>query len=55
MVAPRWWLKPIILATQETKIRRTDVRSQTEQIVHKTNPSQKTHFEKTHPKKELAE
>jgi hypothetical protein len=39
------WLTPIILATQEVKIRRISVCSQPGQIVHKTlsgkNPSQK--------------
>jgi hypothetical protein len=32
----RWWLKPIILATQEADIRRTTVQSQPRQIVHET-------------------
>jgi hypothetical protein len=36
---------PVILATQETKIRRIMVRSQPRQIVHKTL-SQKTHHKK---------
>jgi hypothetical protein len=35
-----WWLIFIILATQETEIRRITVRSQLWQIVHET-PSQK--------------
>jgi hypothetical protein len=40
------WLMPVILAIQETEIKRIAVRSQTWQIVHETlsqkNPSQKT-------------
>jgi hypothetical protein len=32
----RWWLTPVILATQEVKIRRIVVRSQPKQIVCKT-------------------
>jgi hypothetical protein len=39
------WLTPVILATQEAEIRRTEVQSQTEQIVPRDpilkNPSQK--------------
>jgi hypothetical protein len=31
-----WWLTPIILATQETKIRRFEIQSKPEQIVKKT-------------------
>jgi hypothetical protein len=31
-----WWLTPVILATHEAEIRRITVRSQLEQIVHKT-------------------
>jgi hypothetical protein len=42
----RWWLKPIILATQQAEIRKIEVQSQPGQIVHKTlsrkiNPSSK--------------
>jgi predicted P-loop ATPase len=41
----RQWLTPVILATQETEIRRMAVQSQPRQIVHKTlsrkNSSQK--------------
>jgi hypothetical protein len=37
----RWWLTPVILATQEAEIRRTVVQSQSRQIVLKTL-SQKT-------------
>jgi hypothetical protein len=32
----RWWLIPIILATQETEIRKIMVGSQPQQIVHET-------------------
>jgi hypothetical protein len=46
--ARHWWLMPLILATQGTKIRRTAVRSQPGQIIFNTlsqkkkkNPSQK--------------
>jgi hypothetical protein len=43
--AQHWWLMPVILVTQEAKIRRILVRSQPTQIVHETlsqkNPSQK--------------
>jgi hypothetical protein len=43
--ARRQWLTPVILATQESKMRRTVVQSQPGQIVHETyltkNPSQK--------------
>jgi hypothetical protein len=31
-----WWLMPVIPATQEAEIRRVEVRSQPQQIVHKT-------------------
>jgi hypothetical protein len=30
-----WWLTPVILAAQESEIRRIEVQSQPEQIVHK--------------------
>jgi hypothetical protein len=39
--AERWWLKHVILATQEAEIRRIEVRNQPWQIVHETS-SQKT-------------
>jgi hypothetical protein len=34
--AGRWWLTPVILATQEAEIRRIEIRSQPGQIVHET-------------------
>jgi hypothetical protein len=34
--AGRWWLRPVILATQEAEIRRIMVRSQPRQIIHRT-------------------
>jgi hypothetical protein len=36
-----WWLTPVILATQETEIRRIAVQSQLQQIVLKTLISKK--------------
>jgi hypothetical protein len=36
LLAGHWWLTPIILATQETEIRRISVQSQPCQIIHKT-------------------
>jgi hypothetical protein len=36
-----WWLLPVILATQEAKIRRIVVRSQPQQIVFETLPGKK--------------
>jgi hypothetical protein len=35
-LAGPWWLRPIILAILEVKIRRIEVRSQPRQIVHET-------------------
>jgi hypothetical protein len=44
-IARRWWLTPIILATQEAKVRKIAVQSQPGQIVRETlslkNPPQK--------------
>jgi hypothetical protein len=41
-----WWLTPVILATQEAEIRRTEVRSPSKEIVQETlslkNPLQKS-------------
>jgi hypothetical protein len=45
MYARSQWLTPIILATQETEIRRISVQSQPKQIVRETLP-QKTHHNK---------
>jgi hypothetical protein len=36
VLARCWWLKPVILATQEAEIRRTTVQSQPGQIVRQT-------------------
>jgi hypothetical protein len=47
--AKRWWLTPVILATQETEIRRITVQSQTQKQF--TRP----YLEKTHHKKGLVE
>jgi hypothetical protein len=40
-----WWFTPVILATQETEIRRIPVQSQPRQIVHQN------YLEKTQNKK----
>jgi hypothetical protein len=50
-LAGHQWLMPIILATQEAKIRRIVVQSQLKQIVHKTLSRKK----KNQHKKGLAE
>jgi hypothetical protein len=38
-----WWFTPVILATQETEIRRITVGSQPRQIVHKTLSQKNNH------------
>jgi hypothetical protein len=35
-IAGNWWLTPVILATPEAEIRRIVIRSQPQQVVHKT-------------------
>jgi hypothetical protein len=45
VTAERWWLTPVILATQEAEIRRITVQSQTRQRVHETL-SRKNHHKK---------
>jgi hypothetical protein len=46
--AGRWWLTPVVLATQEAEIRRIVVQSQPWQIVHKTlsQKKKKNHYKK---------
>jgi hypothetical protein len=39
--AGQWWLRPVILATQEAKIQRIMVRGQPGQIVPETPPPPK--------------
>jgi hypothetical protein len=41
-IAGRWWLTPVILATQEEGIRRIEIQSQRRQIVLKTLSQKKT-------------
>jgi hypothetical protein len=42
MVAGCWWLTSIILATQEAEMRRTEVQSQSRQVVPRDTTSKKT-------------
>jgi hypothetical protein len=46
ILARRWWLTPVILATQEAEIRRFVVQSQPRQIIHETLSQRNPHTQK---------
>jgi hypothetical protein len=43
LIARRWWLTPVILATQEAEFMRIMVQSHPRQIVHKTLSQKNLH------------